>query len=112
MNVGDASVILFALVLTGLLAWFFFGPRKSIHAQLEDGYQVVRVTVKGGYHPDLLEVRPGTPVRMVFDRQESGDALREWSCRTSRSTSCCRRMRRPLWSSRPWRRGPTASPAG
>jgi Cu+-exporting ATPase len=73
MNVGDVSVILFALVLTGLLAWFFFGPRKSIHAQLEDGYQVVRVTVKGGYHPDLLEVRPGSPVRMVFDRQESGE---------------------------------------
>ena len=73
MNAGDASVILSALVLTGLFAWFFFGPRKSIRAQLEDGYQVVRVTVKGGYHPDLVEVRPGTPVRMVFDRQESGE---------------------------------------
>jgi Cu+-exporting ATPase len=69
MNGSVAVVILSALVLTGALAWFFFGPRKSSHAQLEDGYQVVRVTVKGGYHPDLLQVRPGTPVRIVFDRQ-------------------------------------------
>ena len=73
MNVGDAVVILSALVLSALLAWFFFGPRTTSHAQLEGGVQVVRVTVKGGYHPDLLEVRPGTPVRMVFDRQESGE---------------------------------------
>ncbi|EON22211.1 MULTISPECIES: heavy metal translocating P-type ATPase [Nocardioides] len=73
MNVNDALVILAALILTSVLAWFFFGPRRTSHAQLEDGFQVVRVTVKGGYHPDLLEVRPGTPVRMVFDRQESGD---------------------------------------
>lgn len=73
MNGIDGVVILSALVLTGALAWFFFGPRKSSHAQLEDGFQVVRVTVKGGYHPDLLQVRPGSPVRIVFDRQESGD---------------------------------------
>ena len=73
MTVNDGLVILAAVVLTGLLGWYFFGPKKSRQADLEDGVQVVRVGVKGGYSPDLIEVQPGVPVRLVFDRQESGE---------------------------------------
>ncbi len=62
-----------ALVLTGLLGWFFFGPKKSRLADLVDGVQVVGVIVKGGYSPDVIQVAAGVPVRMLFDRQESGD---------------------------------------
>ena len=41
---------------------------------LEDGVQVVRVTVDGGYSPDVIGgVTPGVPVRLLFDRQESGE---------------------------------------
>jgi Cu+-exporting ATPase len=29
--------------------------------------------VRGGYHPDVIRVRQGVPVELVFDRQESGD---------------------------------------
>ena len=62
------------LLLTGLLVWFFFGPKRAGRVQVEGGVQVVRVTVDGGYSPDLIEgVRPGMPVRILFDRQESGD---------------------------------------
>ena len=35
--------------------------------------QEVTVTVKGGYSPDLVRVRQGVPLRIVFDRQESGE---------------------------------------
>ena len=35
--------------------------------------QEVRVTVKGGYTPDLIRVRQGVPLRLTFDRQEAGD---------------------------------------
>ncbi|CAL8972635.1 Potassium-transporting ATPase ATP-binding subunit [Propionicimonas sp. T2.31MG-18] len=67
-------VISVAVVLTGLLGWFFFGPRKAGRVELEDGVQVVRVTVDGGYSPDLIEgVRPGVPVRILFDRREGGE---------------------------------------
>ena len=67
-------VISVAVVLTGLLGWFFFGPRKAGLVELEDGVQVVRVTVDGGYSPDLIEgVRPGVPVRILFDRREGGE---------------------------------------
>ena len=73
MTIGDGVTILAALLLTGLLAWFFFGPKKTRQAELEEGVQLVRVSVKGGYSPDLIEVRAGVPVRMLFDRQEAGD---------------------------------------
>lgn len=62
-----------ALILTGLLVWYFFGPKKSRQAELADGVQAIKVTVKGGYNPDVIQVAPGVPVRLLFDRQESGD---------------------------------------
>ena len=37
-----------AVVVTGLLWWFFFGPKRAGQVSLEDGVQVVRVTVDGG----------------------------------------------------------------
>lgn len=52
---------------------FFFGPRKARTARLEGGVQHVEVTVRGGYSPDVIRVRQGVPVELVFDRQESGE---------------------------------------
>ena len=73
MTIIDGVIVVSALLLTGLLAWFFFGPKKTRQAEMEEGVQLVRVSVKGGYSPDLIEVRAGVPVRMLFDRQEAGD---------------------------------------
>lgn len=70
----DWLIIGGGVLLTALLGWFFFGPKKAGQVEVEDGVQVVRVSVSGGYSPDLIEgVRPGMPVRMLFDRQESGE---------------------------------------
>ncbi|MGZ4139041.1 MAG: heavy metal translocating P-type ATPase [Actinomycetota bacterium] len=55
------------------LAWFFFGPKKARAAELRGGMQEIDVTVKGGYEPNLIHVRQGVPLRLVFDRRESGD---------------------------------------
>ena len=52
-----------ALVLTALIGWYFFGPKKSRRAEVDGGVQVVTVSVKGGYSPDVLEVVQGVPVR-------------------------------------------------
>ncbi|CAL8978513.1 Potassium-transporting ATPase ATP-binding subunit [Cellulomonas sp. T2.31MG-18] len=73
MTGGSAAVLALGVGFTALVAWFFFGPKKTRRAQLDGGVQVVTVTVKGGYSPDLIEVTAGTPVRLLFDRQESGD---------------------------------------
>ena len=73
MSVSEVLIVAGALVLTGLMGWFFFGPKKSRQAELADGVQIIGVTVKGGYSPDVIQVAAGVPVRMLFDRQESGD---------------------------------------
>ena len=56
-----------------LLAWFFFGSRTAHRASLEGGVQQVAITVKGGYVPNLIRVKQGVPLRIVFDRQENSD---------------------------------------
>ncbi|MGH9250988.1 MAG: heavy metal translocating P-type ATPase, partial [Acidimicrobiales bacterium] len=53
--------------------WYFFGPKQARQATVRDGVQEVDVTVRGGYTPDVIRVRQGLPVRLVFDRQESGE---------------------------------------
>ena len=73
MSPNDWLVVGAALAVTVLLGWYFFGPKTSRRAQVTDGVQEVTVTVKGGYSPDLIEVQSGLPVRLVFDRQESGE---------------------------------------
>ncbi|WP_235989410.1 cupredoxin domain-containing protein [Streptomyces ureilyticus] len=66
-------VVLAAAGLIAALGWFFFGSRRAGAARMEGGVQRVEVTVRGGYNPSLIKVRQGTPVELVFDRQESGE---------------------------------------
>ncbi|GAA3495910.1 hypothetical protein GCM10019016_030110 [Streptomyces prasinosporus] len=73
MGAVDVVVILASTVLVAVLGWFFFGTRRAGAARLEGGVQRVEVTVRGGYSPDLIKVREGTPVELVFDRQEAGE---------------------------------------
>ena len=73
MTGADIMILVSAALLTGFLAWYFFGPRKAGQAEITAGVQVVRVKVRGGYSPDLIQVVRGVPVRMEFDRQETGD---------------------------------------
>jgi Cu+-exporting ATPase len=73
MTGTDIAVLGAAALLTGFLAWYFFGPRKAGQAEITAGVQVVRVKVRGGYSPNLIQVVRGVPVRMEFDRQEAGD---------------------------------------
>jgi Cu+-exporting ATPase len=73
MSLLDLVVIGAGAALIALLAWFFFGPKPARRAELVGDTQEVQVTVKGGYSPDLIRVRQGVPLRIVFDRQEAGD---------------------------------------
>jgi P-type Cu+ transporter len=73
MNAADIVVLVAAVAAVAGLGWFFFGPRKARTAELVGGVQRAAVTVRGGYSPEVLRVREGVPVELVFDRQESGD---------------------------------------
>ncbi len=73
MNSTDIAVIVADVAVAGGLGWWFFGPKKTAEAALAGGIQEVTVTVRGGYSPNRIRVRAGLPVRVTFDRQETGD---------------------------------------
>ena len=66
-------VILSGIMLTILIAWYFwFVPKAQTRATVSgSGAQEVVVIVKGGYTPDVIVVKAGRPVRLTFTRQES-----------------------------------------
>jgi Cu+-exporting ATPase len=61
------------VALIALLSWFFFGPKQARRAEIRGGIQEVEITVRGGYSPNLIRVKEGVPLRLVFDRQENSD---------------------------------------
>ncbi len=73
MTVIDVVVVIAAAVAVTGLGWFFFGPRRAHTADVSNGVQRVGVRVAGGYSPDVIRVRQGVPLELVFDRQESGE---------------------------------------
>ncbi len=73
MSTIEIGVIVSGFAAILLLAWFFFGPKKAQEAEVKGGVQEVRITVKGGYSPDVIRVKEGVPLRLVFDRQEASD---------------------------------------
>jgi len=65
-----------ALVL--LILWFFFGEREKVSAAVsEAGVQQIKVTVKGGYSPDVIVVKVGIPVRLEFYRDEASSCTEQ-----------------------------------
>ena len=73
MNVTDVAVIAADLAIAAGLGWWFFGPKRSTATAVDGDVQTVRVTVHGGYTPSRIRAHAGTPLRLVFNRQESGD---------------------------------------
>lgn len=66
---------------TAAIAWvnwyFFLAQRPAGLAVANDGVQSIEVSVKGGYDPGVIRVKRGTPVRLVFDRQETSSCSEE-----------------------------------
>jgi plastocyanin domain-containing protein len=72
MDTTEILVLATAGVLIALVLWYFFGEREAVAAtQTASGVQQVRITVKGGYSPDVVTVRQGQPVRLDFYRDET-----------------------------------------
>jgi plastocyanin domain-containing protein len=78
------SGIEWMVVLAGVAAiawvnWYFFlshGPAAQAAAGA-GGVQEVTIAVLGGYSPSQVRVKKGTPVRLVFDRQETSSCSEE-----------------------------------
>lgn len=72
MTGTDIAVLIGAAVLLLALGWFFFAPRRATQARYEGTGQSIDIIVKGGYSPDTIQATVGVPLRITFDRQESG----------------------------------------
>lgn len=72
MDSAEITVVVSGLLLIAFVLWYFFGERKAVAASTtESGVQEIKVTVKGGYSPDVIVVRQGKPVRLEFYRDET-----------------------------------------
>ena len=61
-----------ALVVAGIVWFFFLSERKSVRAAVaSSGVQQIKVLVKGGYDPDIIVVEKDRPVRLDFYRDET-----------------------------------------
>jgi len=73
MSSIDVVVVVVSVLAIVGLGWYFFARRGAAHAAVSGGVQRVEVVVRGGYSPNVVQVRQGVPVEIEFDRQESGD---------------------------------------
>jgi plastocyanin domain-containing protein len=72
MDTSEIMVLLGGIALIGFILWYFFGEREKVAAQVGvSGVQEIKVTVKGGYSPDVIVVKQGKPVRLDFYRDET-----------------------------------------
>ena len=72
MDATEVIVLITGIASISFVLWYFFGPRERVAASVNTrGVQEVKVTVKGGYDPDVIVVKQGQPVRLDFYRDET-----------------------------------------
>ena len=82
INGTDWAVIAAGIVAIAWVNWYFFVAGRSpapvanasSRGEAQQGYTI---TVEGGYDPAVLRVKAGRPVRLVFDRRDSGSCSEE-----------------------------------
>lgn len=73
MTPDQVAVTLAGIGSIAFVVWFFWlkKERGTRALLVSSGYQEATILVKGGYSPDTVVVARGTPVRLVFRREES-----------------------------------------
>ena len=82
VNGTDRLVIAAGLGAIGWVNWYFFvagrSPAPAAGASsVGEARQEQVITVEGGYSPAVVRVKAGRPVRLVFDRRDSGSCSEE-----------------------------------
>jgi len=72
MDITETLVLVGAIAMIAIVIWYFFGEREKVAAAVTaTGVQEVKITVKGGYSPDVIVVKRGLPVKLDFYRDET-----------------------------------------
>ena len=71
------GILGFLLII--LVNWYFlFSKRRKVVASAKGGgIQEIKITVKGGYEPDVIVVKKGVPVMIDFYRDETESCSEE-----------------------------------
>ena len=82
LNGTDWLVIVAGIAAIAWVNWYFFLAGRSAAPALaaatdSAGPQVQTITVDGGYSPAVVKVKAGRPVRLVFDRKDTGSCSEE-----------------------------------
>ena len=88
MNGTDWVVITAGLAAIGWVNWYFFVagrrvPAAGVSSMTAAGARTgstgseVTIVVDGGYSPSTVVVKAGQPVRLVFDRRDTGSCSEE-----------------------------------
>ena len=78
MDASEIGVIVGGAALIAFILWYFFGEREKAVAEVTaSGVQEIKVTVKGGYAPDVIVVKQGQPVRLDFFRDETSSCTEQ-----------------------------------
>ena len=79
MDTAEIIVLFAGTLLIALVIWFFFfAERERIAATVgEGGLQRIKITVKGGYTPDVVVVKKGVPVELDFYRDETSSCTEQ-----------------------------------
>lgn len=70
-------VLIIGIIIIGLIVWWFFGKHEaeSAAATMAGATQTVDVTVKGGYSPEVVELKQGVPATLNFTRTDPSTCL-------------------------------------
>jgi len=72
MDTIEIAVVIGGVAAIAFVLWYFFGEREATAASVgASGVQEIKVTVKGGYSPDVIVVKENVPVRLDFYRDET-----------------------------------------
>ncbi|HET9603565.1 MAG TPA: cupredoxin domain-containing protein [Gemmatimonadales bacterium] len=79
MTTIDWAVLLAGLAAILWVNWYFFvaPSRRAAETTTREGRQEAVIVVRGGYEPATIRVKSGTPVRLIFDRQETSSCSEE-----------------------------------
>ncbi len=73
MSIDKLVVSIVGVLIIGLVYWFFF--RKKEKSAVAQGS--IEIVVDGGYSPELIEVKVGAPIDLIFFRKDSSTCLDE-----------------------------------
>jgi plastocyanin domain-containing protein len=78
MDGSQIAVVGGGVVAIAFVLWYFFGEKeRAVATTGTTGVQEIKVTVKGGYSPDVIVVKQGRPVRLDFYRDETASCSEE-----------------------------------